>query len=269
VSGRDREFDWLSELDCSERDEVDGWSSLSSAQRAEIERLDAEICGLLPCALDPVQPSPECREQLLRRLQASVIAAAPAPEQSAAGVSRWLLPLAAGLTVLALGFAASTVSTLRGQRGELAALRAQVEALTRVAAGSADLEADLAAARDTLELVSGRGVGLCALRPTSAAQSGDEAAPYGLLFVAADHQHWYVRVQGLEKAPDRYYRVWFETADGRLVGAGNLLGEELELSSPTMPEGTRAVHVSLETEPAPAAPSDRILLFGNDMIQVL
>jgi len=133
---------------------------------------------------------------------------------------------------------------------------------------SVDLEAGLAAAQEKLELVSQRGVGICALRPTLAGANGAEG-PYGLLFVAADHQHWYVRVEGLEVASDRYYRVWFETEDGALVAAGNLIGSELELSAPTMPEGTRAVHVSLEREPSPEVPSGEIVLFGDDMIEVL
>lgn len=259
------EFDWLAEFDCSEREQIDDWSALSASERAEIERLDAEVCGLLPCMLEPLAPSSQCREKLMRRLAVPSLAAHRPTLEHQRSAPRWLLPLAAGLTAVAVGFAASMVSTVRDQRDELAALRVEVEELSRAASTSSDLATGLAAARENLALMSGRGVGICALRPTAAA-SGAEA--YGVLFVAADHQHWYVRVQGLEPAPDRYYRVWFETEEG-LVGAGNLLGEELELSSPTMPEGTRAIHVSLETEPAPAAPSDRILLFGDDMVQVL
>ena len=179
--------------------------------------------------------------------------------------TRWLLPLAAGLALTVLGLAASMVSTVRDQREQLASLRAEVQRLSL--APTAALESDLEAVRDNLGLVSSRGVEICALRPTKAAGSGSDG-PYGLLFLAADHQHWYVRVGGLEPAPDRFYRVWFETEDG-LVPAGNLLGAELELSSPTMPEGTRAVHVSLESEPAPAVPSDEIVLFGDDMIRLL
>ncbi len=269
--------DWASDLEGPERDEVDGWSGLSSARRAEIERLDLEVGGLLPYALDPVEPSPAVLAEISRS-----VAAEPVVEASAAGsnvssfpsrrpTSRpaarsWLLPLAAALATLGIGLAAGLFGVVREQRRQLAGLEAQVEELTRGSIELATLEEGLAHARQNLQLVSSQGVEICPLRPVEGAVRGE---PYGLLFVAADHQHWYVRVTGLEADPERYYRVWFEAADGSLVPAGNLLGQELELSSPTMPEGTRAVHVSVETQPEPTTPSGEFVLFGNDMIRVL
>lgn len=279
-SGEDhcQEFDWLTEFDCSEREQVDGWSQLSAAERSAIERFDAEVWGLLPCAVDPVAPSSQCKERLMSRLEslealqsegASVPRLPRAEPVVIAGPTapRWLLPLAAGLTLLAVGFAMAMAATVRDQREQLAALRAEVVQMRLAPAASAALAADLAAARENLGLVSSRGVEICALRPTETERETGEQ-PYGLLFLAADHQHWYVKVGGLEPAAGSYYQLWFET-DGGLVAAGNLVGDELELSSPTMPVGTRAVHVSVERDPAPKEPSDEIVLFGNDMIQVL
>jgi hypothetical protein len=266
--------DWAPDLDGPERDEVDDWSALSAAERAEIERLNFEIGGLLPLALDPVEPSPAVAREISRQV-AEV--QSPATGSSAGGppvasfparpaMPSWLLPLAAVLTLLAIGLAASLFGIVRDQRLELAALEAQVEELTRDSAELAVLEEGLAHARQNLQLVSSEGVEICPLRPIEGAAP---EGPYGLLFIAADHQHWYVRVTGLKTDPERYYRLWFEAADGSLVPAGNLLGQELELSSPTMPEGTRAVHVSVETQPEPPAPSGEFVLFGNDMIRVL
>lgn len=258
------EFDWLAEFDCSEREQVDAWSRLSAAERSSIERLEAEVWGSLPCSIDPVAPSAGCKERLMGRLATPEVLPMAPVERAAPRASRWLLPLAAGLALLAVGFAASMVSTVRDQREQLASLRGELE---RASAGPVALVSDLEAARQNLGLVSSRGVEVCALRPMGTSDGAGDR-PYGLLFVAADHQHWYVRVGGLDPAPDRFYRVWFETDEG-LVPAGNLVGSELELSSPTMPQGTRAVHVSLERESDASTPSDEIVLFGDDMIQIL
>jgi hypothetical protein len=259
------DFDWLAELAGSERDEIDGWSELSNVERAEIERLDAEVFGLLPYTLDPVEPSPRVKEELMRRV--SVPEVQSFRERRRGPVApRWLMPLAAGLTVLAIGIAAMQVGTVRLQQAEIDSLRTEVDQLAADAATLAGFETGLAAAQKNLQLVSSLGVEVCALRPTTA--TAGEDGPFGLLFVAADHQHWYVKVAGLETGPDRYYRVWFETADG-LVAAGNLIGQELELASPTMPDDLLAVHVSVETEPAPSRPSDEIVLYGADMVRVL
>lgn len=259
-----RDFEWLRELCCPERDSVDDWSALSAEDRARLERLDAEVFALVARTLDPVEPTGVCKETLMRRCVGQVPAArlvATAPRRPRS--QRWLLPVAAGIAALGIGYALSMVGTVRRQQEELGRLRADEQRLVEV-------ESELAATRDAMQLVSSRGVAICPLRPVGAADdaSANGQGPYGLLFLAADHQHWYVRVAGLDAAPDRYYRVWFETDDG-MVPAGNLVGSELELGSPSMPEGTRAFLVSLEDEPEPGAPSDEIVLYGNDLVTVL
>jgi len=277
-SGRD-EFAWLAEFAADERDAVDGRNALAADERAKIERLDAELFGLLAEGLDPVEPSAAAKSELMRRLAAPKVAQfRPRQEEVSTGTTpRWLLPLAAGIAALAIGATGMMYGTVRSQGEELARLELEVEQLgseaigvgstTAVASNSlADLRVEYAAARQNLALVGSRGVEICPLRPLEGA--ADDGEPYGTLFLAADHQHWYVRVDGFEVRADRYYQVWFETAD-ELVAAGNLVGNELELSASTMPEGTLAVHVSVETDPEPAVPSSEILLYGNDMVRVL
>ncbi len=51
--------------------------------------------------------------------------------------------------------------------------------------------------------------------------------------------------------------------------AGDLIGQELELGAPTMPVGTRAVHISVETTPDAETPSGEMVLFGDDMVRLL
>ncbi len=273
------EFGWLREFDGSERDEVDGWAGLSAAERAEIERLDAEVFGALVEGLDPVEPSAGLRQRVLdAAAPADVVpfAASQRPATTTAA-SRWPLQLAAALALAAFGVAWWFSGTVRDQRGQLAELELKVEALGVESAALASLREDLAAARENLQLVGGKGVEVCPLRPqtASAAASTGQAieleGAHGLLFVAEDHQHWYLRTGGLEPRDGEWYRVWFIVSDGSAVPAGNLLAGELDLGSPTMPEDTRAVLVTLESEPEPEEPSERQVLYGvgEEMIRLI
>ncbi len=256
-------FAWLREFDGSERDEIDDWGRLSPAERTQIERLDGEVFGLLAAALEPEEPSADLKQRIMagaRRPELAVLTPRPrAP--------RWLLPLAAGLTTLALGLALWMAGTVQSQRADLARLQRQVDELGLASATLETVRRDLAAAKQNLQLVGTLGVEVCPLRPTAAE---GEDAPQGLLFLAADHQHWYLRTAGLEAQEGSWYRVWFITESG-VVAAGNLNDGELDLGSPTMPADTRAVQVTLETEPQPANPSDATVLFGlgSEMIRLL
>ena len=82
----------------------------------------------------------------------------------------------------------------------------------------------------------------------------------GVLFVAADHQHWYMTLRGLQPAAaGQAYKLWF-VADTGAVSAGSFTaqpGAPIELSSQHMPAGTKGVMVTLEDDaqaPAPSGP---------------
>src|SRR4030095_2325711 len=80
----------------------------------------------------------------------------------------------------------------------------------------------------------------------------------GVLFVAADHQHWVLSLEGLQPPEaGKTYKLWF-VADQGTVSAGSFTarpGEPVELSSKTMPAGTRESLVTLETDPNAPAPT--------------
>jgi hypothetical protein len=117
-----------------------------------------------------------------------------------------------------------------------------------------------------LRLVTSPGTAVCRLLPTPGAPAREAA---GLLYVAADHQHWYLRAQKLPApGPGRVYRLWFLVGQ-KPVRAGNfeLAGEEAVLSSPTMPQGTSAALVTIEpAEVSAERPTGPVVLYGRDMI---
>ncbi len=255
----------LDELVGAEREAIDRWSELDAGERRRIERLDLEVLGSLARALPPAFPRLEARAALLAA--AADEGASPRRRVAPQADSRWWLPLAAALAALALGAAGFLWARLQDQRETLLALQAEVGELrtqtTRLAARERD-------AREQLALVGSPGVAVCPLRQRAASPLG--GAPFGVLYVGADHQHWYLALHGLLPCPEgRVYQVWFVAPEGT-VSAGTFrpeAGAAVELSSATMPEGTRAVRVTLEAPGGAPAPSGPEILFGDQPIQLL
>lgn len=189
----------------------------------------------------------------------------------------WALALAAGLAALALGGAAAylwrELATTRERLAE--SERARAELAAEVAAVAARAEADvearteLRAMREQLTLVTSPGTEMAPLRPPSARPVAPGAK--GLLWVAEDHQHWYLRADGLTPpAPGRVYQLWFLVGD-RPVSAGTFVmeGDEAVLASPTMPAGTTAAMVTMEAQGAIGErPSGPVVLHGNQFVKL-
>jgi hypothetical protein len=89
---------------------------------------------------------------------------------------------------------------------------------------------------------------------------GEPSRARAMLFVAPDHQHWYMAVHDLPPAaPGRDYQLWWVAGEGMVSGGtfDTRPGEKMELSSETMPADTRDVVITLEAEggaPAPTGP---------------
>lgn len=251
-----------------------------------LARLYNEVLGLLPFELEPVEPSPEARTRLMALLhgdetqpaaeqaRASVplsssremrpARAAPAPQPPLAATrparrSWWPTALAAALALVALGLSAwlylqlgqhqRTIAQLRqeleGERSRLAAALAEVR---KAETGASDL-------RERFQLVTSPAVEVSPMRPVGEPPPQPEA--HGILFVAADHQHWYLSVRNLQPATaGKAYKLWFMTDQGA-VSFGHFTAEpgEHELASAHMPAGTKGVLVTLEDNPEVAAPT--------------
>ena len=139
----------------------------------------------------------------------------------------------------------------------------QSEELARYRQGLAEAQAKLA-------VLAASGVEVCSLFPVGERLASE---PTATLFVAPDHQHWYLRIDDLEPSPQGHaYQLWFHTDNGTPVSAGTFEprpGIRMELTSETMPDGTVAVSVTLEPAGGSAEPSGEPLLFGNEVMRIL
>jgi hypothetical protein len=252
-----------------------------------LARLYTEVLGLLPSALAPVAPGSAARERLLAAIGAAPPARAPEPRPApvptpAASTaiteslrpaprvapgpiprrhSRWPLALAA---TLALAFAGTSVwlwQLQQQQSAEIAQLRQEAAdqrqiatRATRDAEEGRQARTEMEKMRDQFALVTSPAVEVLPLRPVA---SGETAAR-GMLFVAPDHQHWYLSVEGLPPAPGTgVYKLWWVTGEGP-QDAGSLVaqsGEKVQMSSDQMPAGITEVMVTFEPTPGSVRPS--------------
>lgn len=277
-----------------------------------LARLYNEVLGLIPYELDPAAPSPEVRQRLLAavagdetqevaELQAAPVAppspipapGAPAPPLretrspgpqearvpprmpmvavAARRSSRWPLALAASLALVFAGLSGWLYLEQARQKEEIAQLRSDLQRAGQAAAEMERMRDELARMRDTLTLVTSPAVIVSPMRPSGAPPTQPGAR--GTLFVAADHQHWYLRVEGLQPAgAGKTYHLWW-VADQGTVSGGSFSarpGERVELSSATMPAGTRAAVVTVEDEGgSPGAPAGPEVMRSGDLYQVL
>jgi hypothetical protein len=117
----------------------------------------------------------------------------------------------------------------QGEQQELAEMRAAMEQM-----------------RERFTLVTTPAVTVSPLRPV-----GEQTQARGILYVAADHQHWYLAVHDLPPAePGRDYQLWWVTDQGNVPAMifEARAGEKVELASETMPANTRDVMITLEPD---------------------
>jgi hypothetical protein len=94
------------------------------------------------------------------------------------------------------------------------------------------------------------------LRPTGQVQFARNA--HGHLYIAEDHQHWYLSVHDLAPSgTGREYALWFLGKRGAVPGGTFTAasGEPLHLSSVHMPASTKAIIITLEPASGAPAPS--------------
>jgi hypothetical protein len=264
-----------------------------------LSRLYTEVLGLIPYELAPAAPSAGVKARLMAAVQAEArpaVAAEPArmapppavpiqeprtARQATAAVARpararrWPLALAAALALAALGLSFWLYSQVGEQRATIADLQHQLT-LERarsegVIAKVRELENEGLDLRQNLTLVSSRAVLVSPMRP--AARPGQpplQPDARGTLFVASDHQHWYMSLQGLQPAPQgQVYKLWFVAE--RPVSSGSFTarpGEPMALSSKEMPAGTKGAIVTLERDPNAPAPTGPTILQAAPPVEI-
>ncbi|HSK80444.1 MAG TPA: anti-sigma factor [Thermoanaerobaculia bacterium] len=227
----------------------------------------APVAAAAPAPLPPPRPSGEVRVP-------APVTPIPQPRRAVVRPSRWPLALAAALALLFLGLSAWLYTGLVQQGETIARLTREMETQKRRAdQAAAEMEqarARMNRMREHFSVVTSPAVEVSPLRP--AGETPVQPNARGMLFVAADHQHWYLSLEGLEPAgPGRAYKLWFE-ADQGTVPAGSFTAEPgapIELSSKEMPAGTRGVMVTLETDPQAAAPTGPEVLRATGVFQII
>jgi hypothetical protein len=187
--------------------------------------------------------------------------------------ARWPLALAASLTLFFAGLSGVLYIQLTQQRETLDALGQQLD-LERGRAASAvkqarRSEADALSLREKFALITSPAVEASPMRPPAA--NPLQPGARGVLFVASDHQHWYLCLHGVEPAPaGKTYKLWFVAKEGTVSGGVFTArpGEPVELSSKEMPAGTRAVKVTLEADPQTPKPAGPEVLQAAGVYQL-
>ena len=188
--------------------------------------------------------------------------AAPAPPPRVAMVAppprrSWPLALAASLVLVLGGLCGWLLQQRSAQQVTIETLRAELDGERRRAeqavAEMNQVKQRMERMRTNFSLVTAPAVTVSPLRPV-----GEPSRAKGMLFVAPDHQHWYLAVHDLPPAaPGRDYQLWW-VADGGIFSGGTFdtrTGEKMELSSETMPANTRDVMITLEAEGGAQAPT--------------
>lgn len=195
------------------------------------------------------------------------------PPRRAVRPARWPLALAASLAFLFAASSGLLYLQLGQQRNTIDALGQQLD-LERGRAASAikqarQSDADSLSMRDKFALITSPAVQASPMRP--AGSNPLQPAARGVLFVASDHQHWYLHLHGMEPAPaGKMYKLWF-MAEGGPVSGGVFTarpGEPMELSSKEMPSGIKAVKVTLEADPKAAQPTGPEVLQAAGVYQL-
>jgi hypothetical protein len=259
-----------------------------------------EILGILAYAVEPQAPAPHLRDRIrlalagdeTQRIDPGVVPAGaadagrPARERHSAPPSprpaRAPYWLAAVFALLAVGLAAGLFwlsRELETHRGRLAAQENLLQELnTRLEAARSEHEAAARDQRterleieDRLGLVTAARTEICPLRPPARSPQPEAV---GVLYVAADHQHWYLRVEGLRPPEDeRVFQLWFVAGEDRRPVSGGIFrvtkDEAVHLGSPTMPEGTTAALVTVEPPDGRDQPTGPVVLYGDQLMRIL
>jgi uncharacterized coiled-coil protein SlyX len=263
-----------------------------------LARLYTEVLGLIPYELEPAAPRPEVKSRLLSAVRGDEtlpgdktqeMEPLPAPPVVSAPVPRPVIsremPAARGVAMSArrrsvwpMALAAALILALGGLCGWLFLRQARMEetiaSLERaLATQRQDAEQSVAGMQSAMErmrvnfsLVTAPAVKASPLRPVD-----PKSQARGILFVAADNQHWYLAVHDLPPAPPgRDYQLWWVAAEGTLSGGVFDIdaGERKELYSETMPAGTRDVMITLEPDRGVAKPTGPEVLRAAGVYQL-
>jgi anti-sigma-K factor RskA len=185
----------------------------------------------------------------------------------------WPAALAAAGLLLALGLSGWLYLRQAGQQAAIARLQSEVrEARQKEAQATQEAErarSEFTALRTTMTLITAPAALVGPLRPVGTLQPDAR----GALFVAADHQHWHLSIEGLKPAPrGKVYQLWFVAAQGPPVNGGTFVAtanDRVELTSEAMPPNSKSAMITLEPAGGGQSPEGPEILRAAEMVQIL
>ena len=225
-----------------------------------------------PQAISEQPATPPVREEAPEPF-AAVRRPPPRPVPLAARRSyAWPLALAAGL-FLALGLSGWLYLQQMDQQATIARLRSEVREAklkeTQAAQEAERFRSEFTTLRTTMTLVTAPAALVGPLRPVGRLQPDAR----GALFVAADHQHWHLSIEGLKPAVQgKVYQLWFIADQGPPVNGGTFVAtanERVELTSEAMPPNAKSAMITLETAGGGQSPEGPEVLRAAEMVQIL
>ncbi len=244
----------------------------AAAAPPAVQKTAATAATILATPTTPRTPPPATPEIGVAPIAAQAPLAFPAA--AARSPRRWNPPLAmaAGLILALLGACAWLYHGLQTQGETIARLNAErnqaLQHLDQMESRMSRLTTEVSDMRSNFSVVTSPAVEVCSMRPVAQGM-GDV---HGILFVAADHQHWYMSLRGLPPAgAGRVYQLWF-IGDQGPVSAGTFgapAGAAWDVGAEHMPAGTKEVRVTLEAGAGATTPAGPEVLRNSDPFRTL
>lgn len=259
-----------------------------SQERLSLERSYAELLGLLPAELDPVEPSEGAKARLMaavgqaggsplgeRGVDASLeergapmvesmTGAAMASERRPVNDNRLRFFLVAAVVALMMvGVSGWFYVQLEHQRENVAQLQDELRVTNLRLEELNDGRRDMVASLRDVGVMEAIPVEWCPLRP--AGENPEQPEAHGSLLMVKEHGRWSVRVRNLEAATgDQVYVLWFLNEDRPLKKVGLGRGDRpIQISATGMPELMTAAAVTLEASLDATRPSGPRILYGH------
>ena len=242
------------------------------AEGREIWREYSELVGLLPYALDPVEPSPRVKSAILSAIRAERPSAdndntvAFPTAASAPTTLRSVRLIAAALGALTLGMALLSGWMFRGnqiQETRIAELGRALEATVERSERGGTLQSELSGFR---RVMTAPGMRICPLKPRG--DTPVQPVARGAIYFDRQESNWLLTARDLEPCErGSVYKVWFIVEDGRAVPGADFLveaGVPVTLGSSEMPADTKAVLLTLEEDPSVTQPTGPAILYGDE-----
>lgn len=235
-------------------------------QEARLWREYVELSALLPFALEPVDPSPACRTDVLSQIASTLPFAR---KSTAVPAPRWLQALAAALVVFVLGLSSFSAWLYRDNQRQGVVLnetrRALEESRQREEFQIAS-QGDIARLRS---LVTAAGTRVCRLKPTG--QQPVQSVARGMVYFDPERQEYFLTARDLSPCTEGYaYRLWFMVNGEAVFGSrfNVKAGVPVVVGAGGMPAGATAMWVTYQRD-AVEEPSGESVLFGDQSEEML